>query len=95
MPNLILYMNIYVMGWSIYPTTFFVCMMTSWGDDRYAQPYSMYGRLRNGVMIDMPNPILYAPVSVNPQGATQGILTSYPGVYDNGVHTQGQFWHLN
>ncbi len=38
-----------------------------------------------------------APVSVDPQEApqsTQGILTAHPGGYNNGISTQGQFWHL-
>ncbi len=39
-----------------------------------------------------------APISVNRQGGNHGdsdsFLTSHPMGYDNGVQTQGQFWHL-
>ncbi len=50
-----------------------------------------------------PEPGLHsnAPVSVNPQGTPMGnpgdsdsFLTSHPAGYDNGIQTQGQFWHL-
>ncbi len=47
--------------------------------------------LCTGMFFSCYRPMYYAPVSVNPQGplqATQGILTSHPRGYDNGVQTR-------